>query len=471
MTKPASLRSSLVRVMLLLGFLAVIATSALIVLTTILHRTTLNAAAATDSVRLAAEAQVDLLLHERATDPLVRREIEGDLRRRLAAARSLVTTDAEVMVLDRSDARVGDYVASAEEPHDARTAQLHQQAYAALDELVSLNVEQASEARAVATRLDDLANVLGVAVSLLLVAIAGGLALWLRGRAFAPIFGLAEVMRRFGRGERDVRAEERGPAELREMSARFNEMAAAIAAQRQAQIAFLGGVAHDLRNPLSVLQLAVALIRDDQPLPPEDKLRKTIGRIRGQIVRMDRMIGDFLDMAKIEAGELDLRLQVHDARDLVRDVVGLFDSGATTSRIEMRLPDEAVPLRCDALRIEQVVTNLVSNAIKYSPPDSPIAITLGQDEEQVVIGVEDRGFGIGEGDRERVFEPFRRVGASKDSAPGAGLGLFVVRRIVEAHGGRIDVQSAPGRGSTFEVWLPRTSKGTARQGATRASAD
>lgn len=440
--------------MLLLAILAAIATGALIVLTTILHRTTENAAAATENVRLAAEAQVDLLLHQRASDPLVRRDIEGSLLRRLAAARAFVTTDSELAVLDRSETSVAAYVdASTRSPDSDLEASRHYAAYAALDELVNINVEQAKAARREASRLDDFANVVGLSVSALLVVVAAGLALWLRGRAFEPIFALAGVMQRFGAGERDVRAAERGPAELRDMSRRFNEMASALAERRQAQIAFLGGVAHDLRNPLSVLQLGVAMIDPSGPLPPEDRLRKIIERVRSQITRMERMVGDFLDMAKIEAGELDLRLEVHDARALVHEVATLFDPEVVLSRLHIDVPDQPVWTRCDPLRIEQVLTNLVSNAIKYSPAGTRIDVRVREDAEQVVLRVRDRGFGIAEHEREHVFEPFRRGGRSKDSVPGAGLGLFVVRKIVEAHGGRISVDSELGSGSTFTVSL------------------
>lgn len=262
-------------------------------------------------------------------------------------------------------------------------------------------------------------------------------------------------MQRFGRGDGAARAPERGSRELRELCARFNDMASAIAAQRQAQIAFLGGVAHDLRNPLSALQLSVELLGPDQELPPEATLRQTVARIERQIVRMERMLGDFLDVAKIEAGQLDLRLAAHDACTLVKEVADLFEgTSRERHRIEVRAPDTALPIWCDPMRIEQVIANLISNAIKYSPPESVVELAVDARGREIELRVTDHGIGIAMEDHARVFEPFRRVGLSKETVPGVGLGLFVVRKIVEAHGGRIAIESAPGQGATFRVFLP-----------------
>jgi signal transduction histidine kinase len=102
-----------------------------------------------------------------------------------------------------------------------------------------------------------------------------------------------------------------------------------------------------------------------------------------------------------------------------------------------------------------VLTNLVSNAIKYSPQGGLVHVTLESQEQHVVLSVSDSGIGISEEDQARIFEPFRRSGASRDLVPGAGLGLFVARRIVEAHGGRIDVRSQPSAGTCFRVSLPK----------------
>jgi signal transduction histidine kinase len=443
--------------MVFVTVLAVFLASALVVLTTSLNQTTVEVASSVESVRLAEETQINLLLHERARDTLVKRDIEEEFRRKLDEARRFVTTEHESQVLAEAESQVEAYIAAARNPLQIPSELTARQeaAYGALEHLVTLNVAQSLASQQLATRWNMLSNMLGVGIGVLLILIAAGLLFWLKGRAFEPIFRLAGVMDRFARGDRDVRAEERGPLELREMCRRFNEMATAISAQRRDQMAFLGGVAHDLRDPLSALQTCVELLPPDRPLPSEDILRLTIERLRRQIMRMQRMIDDFLDISNVEAGRLRIQVEAHDARALVRDVVDLFDRSPSEGRLEISLPKDAVPLYCDHLRIEQVITNLISNAIKYSPMGGPIEVAVEPSRDEVVLRVSDHGVGIAEEDRQRIFEPFRRVGLSREAVPGVGLGLFVVQRIVEAHGGHIKVESSVGQGSTFRVHLPQ----------------
>jgi signal transduction histidine kinase len=290
-------------------------------------------------------------------------------------------------------------------------------------------------------------------VGAILLVVAGGVLLWITSRAFAPVFSLAATIDRFAKGDWGARAQERGATELRAMSRQFNEMAEALAAQRRLQMAFLGGVAHELRNRLGVLTLSVALVDPEKPLPPERALPELFGKISRQIDLIARRLSDLTDTALIEAGALELRAELVDARMISRHVADLFD-GTSGSRLDIVLPDEVVPLHCDRARLEQVLTNLISNAVKYSPPASPIELALEPRDGEAVFRVTDHGVGITAEDRQRLFEPFRRFEATKNAAPGMGLGLFVVRRIVEAHGGSLRVDSAPGKGSTFCVHLP-----------------
>jgi signal transduction histidine kinase len=334
----------------------------------------------------------------------------------------------------------------------AELEHLQSAAYEALEEAVRLNLAEARSQDAEAQRWDRLAEVVAIALGALLIGIAGTVVVWLRWRAFRPVLGLADVMRRFGGGDRGARAEEAGPSELREMSARFNEMAHALVTQREARLAMLAGVAHDLRQPLAALSLATNMLDPDAMTAAQ--MRRPIEISRRQIGRLERMIGDFLDMAKLEAAQLELQLRREDACELVRNAVELLDGAVAKGRLSVRLPAEPVHVSCDALRIEQVVGNLLSNAIKYSPADAPVDIALEVCGEEVAIRVTDRGPGLSADEQARLFEPFRRVGTASREAPGIGLGLFIVRRILTAHGGRIEIESERGRGATFIAYLP-----------------
>jgi len=177
--------------------------------------------------------------------------------------------------------------------------------------------------------------------------------------------------------------------------------------------------------------------------------------IERQVHRLDRMIGDLLDRSRIEGGQLELRVVEYDARSIAQDAFNLFSTASTSHTLVLNVPDSQVPVRCDPFRIEQVLNNLISNAIKYSPAGGNIELSLEESPDDVQFQVSDQGMGIPEEELPYIFEPFRRVKSAKADIPGVGLGLSVVRRIIQAHSGRIEVHSLLGKGTTFRVHLPR----------------
>lgn len=448
-TRPRSLRSVLVSLSSATAAVVVLALSmatALVVLTTLLRRTTVNLSEAVESVRLTGEAEIDLLLYDRTREPAARRELEAGLQSKLAEVGQFATTALEKELLSEPSAYAARHLASDEMADGPRFAA----AQKALDTLRHLNTEKARSGEQRAADLDLLANILGAGVGVMVLSISGMIVWWMRLQVFRPIMALGGVMERFGRGDRAARADEVGPAELREMARRFNEMAAALAEQRDAQLAFLGGVAHDLRGPLFALRMSLAAVRPDLPLLPEQRLRRMFALIDRQTVQLERMVGDLLDSARIEAGQLELRLELSDGRALVREIAEPFE-GSSRLRLELSLSE---PLRCDPLRVQQVLSNLLSNACKYSLPGGEVEVRLERIADEAVLAVTDHGIGMSAADQRHLFEPFRRLGPSRGHIPGVGLGLSVVRRIVDAHGGRVEVESAPGRGSSFRVYLP-----------------
>jgi signal transduction histidine kinase len=454
-TRTFTLRTILAVITIAVTSIALLVAGTLIVLTTYMGQTSQMLATAVESVHLAAEAELQLLLHERAEDPIVQRRLESDLLTTLTSARKYVTSDKEVHEMAVAEARMQEYLAAAREvPRRPELGKLHEAAYDALEDLVHTNVAQSRDAQEYAARWDHWGNYIGISASGLLLLLAGYLLWWLKARAFRPIIALARAMEWFRLGDRSARAEESGPAELHDIARRFNEMADSLCAQRDAQMAFLGGVAHDLRNPLGALMSSVTMLRPDEALPPEPAIRRLLQVIERQIRHLERMIGDLLDIAKIEAGQLALEFELHDARGLLLAVRDLFQGASLSHQLEVLTPSTPILVACDPLRMEQVVSNLVSNAIKYSPDGGKVQVVIVREAGEATISISDQGIGISEADQERLFEPFQRVGLARETAPGVGLGLFVVRRIVEAHGGRIELESTPGKGSTFRVHLP-----------------
>jgi signal transduction histidine kinase len=221
----------------------------------------------------------------------------------------------------------------------------------------------------------------------------------------------------------------------------------------------LAGVAHDLRNPLAALEMSAALVRADQDLPPEPKMRRVFGVLERQVGRLTRMVQDLLDATRVEAGELALQLEERDLRFIVREVVDLLKDTSEIHELVVDVPNAPLVVRCDPMRIEQLLTNLVSNAIKYSPRGGRVEIDAKREGALARVSVSDHGLGIPTPAIERLWEPFWRVAYSDHSIPGAGLGLWTARRIALAHLGSISVQSEVGQGSTFTLSLPLVIRG------------
>ena len=213
---------------------------------------------------------------------------------------------------------------------------------------------------------------------------------------------------------------------------------------------FLQAVSHDLRTPLAaILGLAVTLAREDLELPP-DEARDLAERIAKNARRLDRIVGDLLDLERLQRGVATLQVAPMDLGARVREQVAQSDLVA-----DRRLALDVAPLTIEADRgmVDRIVENLVTNASKHTPGDSRIWVRVARDDdgEGALLTVEDDGPGIPADDREAIFEAFRQgAGAST----GSGVGLALVRRFAELHGGRAWVDEREGGGASFRVWLP-----------------
>ena len=212
-------------------------------------------------------------------------------------------------------------------------------------------------------------------------------------------------------------------------------------------------VSHDLRNPLSAV-LAHADILLAAPDAPEEARRQWAGTIRGAAGQMARMIGDLLDASQLEDGRLSVEPGVHAPRPLAVEAVQMLRPLAAERdlRLSHDAPDDLPAVRADRERILQVLSNLLGNAIRFTPPGGAVTLSVRAADGEVRFTVADTGPGIAADEAERIFEPFwRGADAARD---GLGLGLSIARGLVEAHGGRIWAEGAPGGGAALHFTLP-----------------
>jgi len=218
---------------------------------------------------------------------------------------------------------------------------------------------------------------------------------------------------------------------------------------------FLAVVSHDLRNMLGSVAIGAASLMD---IPCDDEVGAAIARkarlIERSTVRMNRLVGDLLDVINIESGRLAMDPETHDATELLRETIEVFQSVAAAQKVSIRTEVKARPslARYDHERILQVLANLVGNAIKFTNPGGTVEIVVERLEHEVRFAVADTGPGIAPDKLNAVFGRFWQ--AAKHERSGLGLGLYIAKSIVEAHGGRIWVDSRLGEGSTFYFTLP-----------------
>jgi signal transduction histidine kinase len=218
---------------------------------------------------------------------------------------------------------------------------------------------------------------------------------------------------------------------------------------------FLSVASHELRTPVTSLQLAVqsALTIGQENGAPPGFLKHALESAERQTRRLGRLVDALLDVSRIQAGRLELQREATDLAHVTRDVVGLLEADARRAGCQVRLDaEQPVVGNWDRARLDQIVTNLLSNAIKYGA-GAPIRISVRGVEGWARLAVRDEGIGLAPSERGRIFERFERAVSSKHYG-GLGLGLYIVRRIVDAHGGQIAVESAPGAGAQFIVELP-----------------
>jgi PAS domain S-box-containing protein len=222
---------------------------------------------------------------------------------------------------------------------------------------------------------------------------------------------------------------------------------------------FLSVAAHELKTPVTSLrgfaQLALRALEQDRELD-RDRLHHALTVVNQQSDKLRRLVAQLLDISRIQSGRLQLELEPVDLSQLVSEVVTSMQHQSQHHQLRVNVPRQQ-PVRIDPLRLEQVLTNLLDNAIKYSPQGGPIDIDVTSvDPEHVRVTVRDRGPGIRPEHRAHIFERFYQAGAEAEHAAGMGLGLYISREIVELHGGSIEAEFPPDGGARFVITLPNT---------------
>lgn len=292
-----------------------------------------------------------------------------------------------------------------------------------------------------------------VTIALLVVVGAWALATYLSGRV-SRLVEHAHVLGRGALGEwSPIKPSRLGTGdELDELTDAFNQMAGELKSERERREMFISSVAHDMKNLTSPLSLAAQLLRDPSRQSPEARAR-TLGRLAHQTVRIERLVSDLLDASRIDAGHFNLFFQRFELMKLVRGILEEQHASANGHRLVLEGP-EALELEADSDRLAQVLTNLVNNAIKYSPEGGEVKVTVSAAEGSVSVQVMDQGIGLQPQELDEVFEPYARTAAAR-KIRGLGLGLYICKAIIESHGGTIRARSeGRGKGTTFTFTLP-----------------
>ena len=238
-----------------------------------------------------------------------------------------------------------------------------------------------------------------------------------------------------------------------ELEQRVTEATARLAEMDRLKSGFVALASHELRTPLTALQGFAELLATRAFVP--DEVRRLATIMRGEIERLGRIVSDFLDLARLERGLApSIRRAVLDPAPVIAAAVELFRRTRTTHRLEFHLEGALPCVDADADALDRVLKNLIGNALKYSPPGSCVRVRARAVDGVVAVDVDDEGPGIPAEERARVFEPYYRVRDTATLGPGTGLGLSVVKSLVEAHGGTVCVDAAPGAGTRMTVRLP-----------------
>ncbi|MBI5243868.1 MAG: HAMP domain-containing histidine kinase [Elusimicrobia bacterium] len=285
---------------------------------------------------------------------------------------------------------------------------------------------------------------------------------WFARKLTKPLAALSEAAGQIAKGRLNIRLEWSSKDEIGKLVEGFNNMAERLSELEELKRDFVSSVTHELRSPLGAIESFLNLIEDKtrdggRPEEPE-KIRDYFGRIKANVRRLAGFINDLLDVAKIERGKMECELRPMRLQDLAQEVVQFFEAKGREQGVTLssRLEPGLGPVQGDPERLRQVLVNLVSNALKFTPAGGQVRIQGEVYREEgrrfLEVAVADTGRGMDEEDLRGLFVKFQQgknVQPGVQGAKGTGLGLFIVKSIVEAHGGKVSARSEAGKGARF----------------------
>ena len=280
--------------------------------------------------------------------------------------------------------------------------------------------------------------------------VVGALALYLSRRITGPVLALSEAADRVAEGSYDVEVPHvPGRGEIGHLADRFREMTARLAESEELERNFLMSVSHELRTPLTAIRGHVAALREGVVTDPE-AAEESLAIVADEAERLGRLVNDVLDLAKLDAHRFTVLTEEVDMGRLCDRAYSTFAEEARRRGIEYTQEANGAPvIVSDGDRVLQIISNLLSNAFRWTPDGGRIGLELASRNGTVTVDVADTGPGIGQEERERIFRPFWST-----DGRGKGLGLPIARELAMALGGRIELQTAPGQGSRFRLVLP-----------------
>lgn len=470
------------------GVLSLVCATALVLFTSWLNNLGNSIKNAAESIDAAHEIEANVLNYGRESllfglnnDPLHARKRDFSAQQALEFLKRVerhANTAEEIQVVERLRSSMPAYFKHLHdlEAHGRTPIEVAELVFREVDEIVTdaekliqLNLEDSVRTSDLGAKMNTVADIvafvamlsLGVGVPLTFFAV--------RSQLYKPLLNIINSLKTFRAGQVYL-PEQSGIAELRETSETISMIMRDLEQSRAHQMRYLAAVAHDIKNPIGAIKMAADLGLQEASGEEVTEYFEVISR---QSKYLDHMVGDFIDTTRVEGGWLQLSPTTQDLRELVTGSARLFQNYSRLHVLTCECPDTPLICEVDAVRVSQVLNNLISNAIKYSPNGGFVRIKLENSSNGVLISVQDDGIGISPKELDEIFVPFRRSQMTRETIPGVGLGLFTAKRIIEAHNGRLTVESVAGKGSTFTVHLPYDAGSVhfvqKRQGAVAAS--